>query len=322
MSNQAKFEIMKRFFICFLIFIASNNLYAQQDPQISQNMFNLLMVNPAVAGVEDQIKVSLINRKQWVGLENSPSTLVFNIDTPIAFLGKRHGVGFTIVSDKLGIENNNSLRFSYSYQMNLKKSKFNLGVYLGIQNNALKGEWSIPKGDSRFTDPTNDPSLGSNSIDGGTMVFDSGFGAYLENEKYYIGLSATHLNEAEIKYTDNTKLTLSRHYYLTGGYNFNLTNKIELKPSFYYKTDAIVSQLDINSNLIYNKKILAGVSYRLEDAFVFMAGFKFDNGLNCGLAYDISTSRMAKGSYELMLTYRFKTKFDKKKQHYKSVRFL
>jgi len=313
---------MKRIFICFLVFLASFDLYAQQDPQFSQNMFNLMMVNPAVAGVEDQIKASVINRKQWIGFENSPTTLVFNLDSPIELFGKRHGVGLSIISDKLGIEKNNSLRFSYSYQKWFGKNMLSAGLYVGIKNNALNGEWSIPSGDSRFTDPSNDPLLGSNSIDEGKMIFDSGVGVFLRNEKYYIGISATHLNEGEIQYTENTKLSLSRHYYLTGGYNIRITDKIEVKPSFYYKTDAIVSQLDINSNVLYNKKILAGVSYRLEDAFVFMAGFKFDNGINCGLAYDISTSRMAKGSYELLLTYRFKTKFDKKKQIYKSVRFL
>ncbi|WP_461630827.1 PorP/SprF family type IX secretion system membrane protein [Labilibaculum euxinus] len=307
--------------IIFFILLSCNTLSikAQQDPQFSQNMFNILSVNPAFAGADKDIFVSAINRQQWVGFENAPVTTVFNISTPVTFMGTDHGIGLTILSDKLGFEKNTGIRFSYAYQKKTGEGSLNIGFSFGFQNNSLKGEWFVPDGDG-FSTPDDD--LGSSSVDDSKMVFDLGLGIYYKTDNFYVGTSVSHLNKPNIGYNENIETYLARHYYAMAGYRYELNESWEVLPSFFYKTDAVVSQFDLNTNIRYNKKIWGGVSYRVDDAIVGMLGVLFNNGIQIGYAYDISTSKIARGSHEFLLAYRFSTKLEKRNQKYKSIRFL
>lgn len=292
---------------------------AQQDPQFSQNMFNILAINPAYAGSEDNIVVSAINRQQWVGFDNAPVTTVVNLSTPVHIAGTKHGLGLSVVRDELGLEKNTGIRFSYAYIKKLNKGSLHFGISVGFQNNALKGEWFIPEGDE-FTSAAED--LGSATIDEGKMIFDPGLGIFYQSDNFYAGLSVSHVTEPTVSYNESVETYLARHYYATAGYTVKLDETWEVIPSVFYKTDAVVSQIDINSLIRYNKKIWGGVSYRVDDAIVGMMGVLFNNGIQIGYAYDVSTSKIAKGSHEFLLMYKFNTKLESRNQKYKSIRFL
>lgn len=300
-------------FVCFALI-----LRAQQDPQFSQNMFNILSVNPAYAGAEKDIVVSAINRQQWVGFDNAPVTTVVNLSTPVRFAGKTHGLGLSIIRDELGFEKNTGVKFSYSYQKELNNGSLHFGVSVGFQNNALKGEWFVPDG----VDYNPQDDLGGATIDEGEIILDPGLGIFYQTDNFYAGLSVLHVTEPSVAYNESVEIYLARHYYATAGYTLKLDESWEVMPSVFYKTDAVVSQIDVNSLLRYNKKIWGGVSYRVDDAIVGMVGVLFNNGIQFGYAYDISTSKIAKASHEFLLTYRFNTKLESRNQKYKSIRFL
>ncbi|MFA8435956.1 MAG: type IX secretion system membrane protein PorP/SprF [Marinifilaceae bacterium] len=307
---------MKKLFFFIAFLLPFSGVKAQQDPQFSQNMFNRIAINPAAAGMEKGICASAINRQQWVGFDNAPVTTVFNVDAPVKFGNREHGLGLTIISDKLGFEKNNNLHFSYSFHKKLGKGSLNFGLQLGIQNNALKGQWIPPEENS------DDPLLSGGQIDESQLVFDSGLGIFYQQNNFYLGASVTHLNQSTVKYGTSMEIYLARHYYVMGGYTLQISEPWEIVPSLFYKTDGKISQIDINSNIVYNKKFWGGVSYRIEDAIVTMLGIQLKNGLRFGYAYDISTSKIAKGSHEFLLAYCFTPRLEKKKQRYKSVRFL
>ncbi|MBI9057828.1 type IX secretion system membrane protein PorP/SprF [Labilibaculum sp. DW002] len=310
---------MKKFIFFILLACSSLLAKAQQDPQFSQNMFNILSVNPAFAGSEEDILVSAINRQQWVGFDNAPVSTVVNVSTPISFMGADHGIGLTILSDKLGFEKNTAMRFSYAYQKKISTGSLNIGVSVGFQNNSLKGEWFVPTGDG-FVSAEDD--LGAGNIDDSKLVFDLGLGFYYHTNNFYVGTSVSHLNKPNIGYNETVETYLARHYYGMAGYRYELNESWEILPSIFYKTDAVVSQFDLNTNIRYNKRIWGGVSYRVDDAIVGMLGVLFNNGIQIGYAYDISTSKIAKGSHEFLLAYRFNTKLERRNQKYKSIRFL
>ena len=309
---------MKKLFFAIIFTCFALILRAQQDPQFSQNMFNILSVNPAYAGAEKDIVVSAINRQQWVGFENAPVTTVVNLSTPVRFAGKTHGLGLSIIRDELGFEKNTAVKFSYSYQKELNNGSLHFGVSVGVQNNALQGEWIVPDG----VDNNPQDELGGASVDEGKMVLDPGLGIFYQTDNFYAGLSVLHVTEPSVAYNESLEIYLARHYYATAGYTLKLDESWEVMPSVFYKTDAVVSQIDINSLLRYNKKIWGGVSYRVDDAIVGMVGVLFNNGIQIGYAYDISTSKIAKASHEFLLTYRFNTKLESRNQKYKSIRFL
>jgi hypothetical protein len=77
--------------------------------------------------------------------------------------------------------------------------------------------------------------------------------------------------------------------------------------------------------LLYNKRFWGGVSYRLGDAVVIMAGTELPIGLRVGISYDFTTSPIgaySNGTVEFILGYNLEVATDKFSQRYKSVRFL
>ncbi len=308
-------------FIIFILFTVGVN--AQQDPQFSHNMFNLTELNPANSGLNGSICTKLISRQQWVGLEGSPNTTLFTADAKIDFLGISHGVGISIIDDRLGLEKNFNAAVNYAYHQILPKGILSIGTSVGIQNKAFDGEWLEPQYEGNLTgsDPAIPTSGDQNSI------FDVDLGLMYHAANYYLGLSVTHLTQQSFKFSNIDLAYQKRHYYLLGGYNVNLASSfIDIQPSFLIKTDGNSSQFSFNVNALYNKKIWLGVTYRAEDAMIVLAGIELINGLKIGYAYDLVTSKLktpSSGSHEIMLGYCFEIGLDKKSpQRYKSVRFL
>ena len=284
-------------------------------------MFNHLAVNPGSAGNQNQICASLIARQQWMGIEGAPQTTLAAISTPITPFGIESGIGLTLLSDQLGFYNNFNMKFDYAYRLDLGSGKLGVGLGLGFENRSLQSiAWEA------FDPVPQDHTIVQQ--DDSKLVFDMDFGAFYRNDKFYAGASITHLNGANVEFNTSGSTYLSRHIYLTGGYNFELKDpRFEIEPSIFFKTDGSSMQIDINTNLIYNKKIWGGVTYRTTDAIVALFGIKFGNNLKLGLAYDITTSKLGynyggQGSVEIFVGYCFNILKDKTPQKYKSVRIL
>ncbi|MBK6444037.1 MAG: type IX secretion system membrane protein PorP/SprF [Bacteroidetes bacterium] len=302
--------------VAFFIACLGNSLVslAQQDPQFSQNMFTKLSVNPGVAGANDAICATLLYRNQWTGFGGEPKTMLFTADMPIDLL---HGaVGLSVyAADNLGAEKNLNLRVAYAYRAELGAGRLGIGVDLGYHQKSIDG--------SKFVyNDVGDQSIPLNSVSGGT--FDLGFGAYYNTDQLYVGISAQHLTQGDIKYS-NITTSLARHYYLMAGYNVDLTSSLTLKPMVMLKSDAVSTQADFNANLWINNRFWVGGSYRLQDAIVLMAGLEIVPNLKLGYSYDLTTSDIktySSGSHEVMLGYCFKPNKVVKRQFHRNVRFL
>lgn len=309
-------------FIVFLLVVSSLGI-SQQDAQFSQNMFNHLLVNPGYAGSGNAINASAIIREQWIGWEGNPKTTVFSVHSPFKPFGINSGIGINILDDKIGFESNMGINLSYAYKRVIGPGNLGIGLNIGLVNKSIEGEWSIPESDLH-TPASSDPAIPSGKES--DMGFDLGFGAFYSFDKFYAGISVAHLLEPTIDYGLTAKSKLSRHYYFTGGYSFQLKNPLfEIMPSIFIKSAGGSVQYDINGLLQYNKKFWGGVSFRLQDALVVMGGMKLGNGLKFGIAYDFTLSEIraySNGSVEVMVGYSMNVSLDKKTQKYKSVRYL
>ncbi len=287
------------------------------------NMYNHMAVNPGYAGSQGMLSAGVLNRQQWMGFEGNPKTTFFSVHTPVKPFGIASGVGLTFMDDRLGFEENMGINLNYAYRMDLGVGNLGIGISLGLLSKTLKGEWSIPDSEFHFS-AGQDPAIPGAEESG--MGFDMGFGAFFNTENFYVGLASTHLFEPTIDYGLSAKTDLARHYYLSSGYNIQLPNPIfEIQPSILAKSDGASFQLDVNASVIYNKKFWGGVSYRLGDAVVFMAGMEMTNGMRVGIAYDFTTSAIAQysnGTVEFMLSYSLEVGSEKASQKYRSVRFL
>ncbi len=321
---------MKKVLLGVIALLSIVSAQAQQDPQFTMNMFNKLAVNPAFAGARSSICASILAREQWIGFEGNPSTNVFNVDGGFKVRQKyQMGAGLSIIQDEIGPINSLNVKLSLAYHHRINQGVLAIGLSPGIFNQSISADWRTSEGNF---DGTEDPSI-PNSEAGATQ-FDLGFGLYYYTKELYVGLSSTHLNQPEISDSpdDNSSYVFNqvRHYYITAGYNYTLnvgSGELELQPSVFVKSDAVSTQIDINTNVLYNNLVWAGVTYRLEDAVAFLAGVhvpKID-GLKVGAAYDYNLSDLGDyndGSLEFLLSYCYTIKRKVKLERYKSVRFL
>jgi len=295
---------------------------SQQDPLSSYYMFNTLTYNPGVAGTSGLICATAITRQQWIGFEGAPSTTVFNISAPVTLFKIKSGVGLLVESDNIGFDKDINLSVAYSYLIDLGQGKLGIGLNAGMLNKTLDPTWEIPTGDAH-TPASGDPLIPENKES--FVAFDAGLGVFYKADKYYAALSITHLNQPKIKYTKGTPY-ISRHYYLTAGYTFQLPSpSFELLPSIYAFSDGKVAQISATSLLRYNKKVWGGVSYRIGDALIGIVGVELFNGIRIGYAYDFPLSDIRKntsGSHEFMVNYCFDLSLGKSPMKYKSIRFL
>lgn len=314
---------MKKFFcFLFLYIIANLAAIAQQDPQFTFNRSTLLTVNPGYAGNDGMVNGIILNRYQWVGIKGAPQTLLFSAEGATQLFGATSGVGINIVSDKLGFQKNISVGLVYAFRKKTGLGNLGIGTSLGFYNMSVNGEWYFPEDNEGYQG-----TVGADlpQAESSQLAFDLGFGAFLSSGKYFIGASATHVNQASIVLGEQTRTFLARHYYLSGGYNISLTDPLfELQPSVYLKTDMVAYQVDCTLDLVYKKRFSAALNYRINDAIGILLGFELNNGLKIGYAYDIMTSALAaygSGSHEFYVAYSLDLGKNRVKK-YKSIRYL
>lgn len=285
--------------------------YAQQDIQLTQWQFDRLSFNPAVAGVDRMHSATLFHRDQWDGFDRDPKTYLFNYH---GMFGEKQNIGggLTFYSEVLGQQTNTSVQLKPSYHLNLDGSNFlSGGLSVGIYSSKFGHDW-------RAIDMDDNVVRGLIGNNQSQTAFDVGLGFMLyQPNKYYIGISATHLNAAKLQklYTE-----LSRHVYVMGGYELPLGNSdFVLRPNALVKTDLANVQFDINADVLWNQMLWGGLAFRPGDAIAPYVGFQkafaskqisatrtAESSLRIGYAYDITTSEIknySAGSHEIFLTY-------------------
>jgi type IX secretion system PorP/SprF family membrane protein len=151
-------------------------------------------------------------------------------------------------------------------------------------------------------------------------------GAFYSTSKFYAGMSYLHLNSPTVYWGDKWKFRQNSSLFITGGYNWILPDsKYVFKPSTLLKSDFSSLQLDLTARMEYDNKYWGGISYRIQDAVVFLAGINIAGGMSIGYSYDLPTSQIitvSSGSHEIIVMYSFEYIFGKRNNRYKSIRIL
>ena len=201
--------------------LALNGLKAQQDPQYTQWMYDKLSFNhtPGLRVMNALVPAatpSLLYRDQWDGPNRDPKTALLNYNGNFgnAFGSGNLGAGVTFYSDNLGQERNSLIRINAAYHIPLSGGNIlSAGIGLGQFSKTLGNDWIA------IDDPANDPLIPNEEST--ASAFDANLGVYFTRPgEYYVGLSATHLSHAEL---ENLSITVNRHYYFMGGYNYDVT---------------------------------------------------------------------------------------------------
>jgi type IX secretion system PorP/SprF family membrane protein len=307
-----KSSLIKRLILIVFTTLLSAEAIAQQDPQYTQYMYNTMSVNPAYAGQRDVLSITGLYRTQWVGLDGAPETLTLGIHSPLR--NEQVGLGLNIVSDRLGPVNETSVDANVSYSLLLdfmNDLQLSFGLKAGLH--MLSSDWNRGRfnpTDSFFNENINliSPTIGS--------------GVYLHTKKWYLGLSVPNMINTE-HYDDFTEsiATERLHYFLIGGYVFDLDKNTKLKPSFLVKGVSGAPLIaDLSLNAMFNDKFTLGLAYRWDDSISGLAGFQINEELFVGYAYDATTTGLNNynsGTHEIMLRFEFR-----KRQKFLSPRFF
>ena len=316
---------MKKVVLSILLLLTSiGSVFSQFDAQMSQYMFHNSSFNPAAVGEDELIQVIGQHRIQWVGIPNAAQTTFFSIDSPFKIGKNLNGVGVSFFIDKVGQFKTQSAHLQYAYKKKLGPGVASIGADIGFVSIGFSGDSvrTIPIGD--YHQISEDPQIPKTSVTG--MSFDMNVGAFYSTPTYYGGLSYSHLNHPTVTWGDSLKFKEYGSLYLTGGYKFVLADpKFIVRPSTLFKTDFSSYQLDLSARLEYDRKYWGGLTYRVQDAIVFLAGINISGGLSVGYSYDLPTSHIiavSSGSHEILLMYSFEYIFGKRNSRYKSIRIL
>ena len=122
-------NMKKALYIIFGLLLGSS-AYGQQEIQVSQYMFNGLLLNPAYAGSHQYFSASLLHRSQWVNFDKAPTTQVFGIDGPIA--KEKLGVGLHVTNDRHGVINQLEIGGDLAWRTPLGPGNLALGVRANV----------------------------------------------------------------------------------------------------------------------------------------------------------------------------------------------
>lgn len=291
---------MKKYLTLIILIACSTTVWAQQDVQFTQFTRNKLFYNPGVAGASDGICLNAAHRSQWVGVEYAPSTQKFTANIPML----SGGLSVNVTQDQIGNFNDVIAGVGYAHQMNIGSGTLGIGLRVNFRNKSmLTNGWVPPQ-------TMNDASL--IALQSNSMATDLNFGLYYKASDFYAGFSSSRLLETKDILENNAGAPASingrRHYFLMGGYDYDLENGFVLQPALLLKTDLTATQLDINLAAEYNNEIWGGVSYRVNDAIAIMAGYNITPELQVAYSYDITTSTLnvsSNGSHEVSLRYCF-----------------
>jgi len=278
-----------------LLGLSFQTLFAQQDPQFTQYMFNTLGVNAAYAGSRGHLSATGLLRSQWVGLDGAPRTQTFSIESPVS---ERVGLGLSIVNDELGPSQETYLDLNFSYSIPTSdRRKLSFGIKGGgrfLDIDFTQGNAQSP--DALFQNNVSDflPTLG--------------LGLYWHSDRNYIGVSVPNV------FTDQTYDDIQQtvaaerlHLFIIGGLVTDLSSYTKFKPAFLVKS--VVGApiiVDLSANFLFYEKLRLGLSYRWDDSVSGLAGFQITPQVLLGYSYDYTTTELQRfntGSHEITLRF-------------------
>jgi len=314
---------MRKFKIVLIIAVLGGTWLpsrAQQLPLYTQYFMNRFLVNPALAGSDGYTSVNLTAREQWIGVPNSPSTQALSFQTRLlkrSYISKstsvrkrmRHpsrggrvGLGGYLFNDRNGIIRRNGFQMTYAYHIPMRTSQLSFGLSL----NAF--QFKIDPDDIFVLDNSD---LYLQNYDMVVFIPDANFGVYYMTRDYYVGFSAMQLFNSTIKLgkNGNNGYQLMRHYYIIGGYRFDLSYDLSLRPTIIMKTfdNFRTFQTTITATLYYKNNYWAGLSYRTNDAISILGGIKYQN-YYFGYSFDYTMNKLQRfsfGSHEFMFAAKF-----------------
>jgi type IX secretion system PorP/SprF family membrane protein len=294
---------MRRILITYTIYICTIlSVEAQLAPLYNQYHMNGLAINPAFAGSDEALSITLLHRNQWVGFEGAPMTSTLAVHSPLN--RESIAVGFLLMHDQIGISKNTLFTGSYAYRIISHRGIFSLGLGAGLrlQNEAIQELRKIDFDDEYF------PSTARTYL-----LPDFNIGIYYKTDNYYAGFSMVSILGSRFNSgTGKYKIALNlkeTNYMIQGGFFATLRDGIRFNPETLIKYNLINAfQVDLNLNVILKERFWIGTGYRSRNGMIWLVQFMANPQIRIAYSYGMDFSalgRYNKGSHEIMVKYVF-----------------
>jgi len=268
----------------------------QQAFSYNQYADNLITLNPTYSLLDNSGSVSLLGRKQFVGITGAPTTLLFNGSLPFESINASAGI--FVVNDQFAIEHLTEINafFAKAIQLNANH-KLAVSLNAGVKNY---------RADYSSLDST-DPTFGADVRETQPNI---GFGVMLFTDRYYVGISVPQLTFQNLGTASVQNASyLQNHYYIAGAYLFK-SEDLGIKPATLI---SYTKDLPVNFNFsttIYLKDLLGiGANYNTNGQFAGIISVNTKK-FKIGYSYEFGTSSdnlqgFNNATNEVSLSYRF-----------------
>lgn len=273
-------NLCRKYVLVLLLIRAVIPLSAQHNIIYRNHQIHQVMVNPATAGSSFVPVAALSLQKQWLGINQSPSTLLastslrvgnFDFYDPKMMINSSRikskdqiGLGFGIYSDQNGPVDSRGLNLAYAYHINFLGSSLAFGLSGNMEQTVINGSsW----------DPINagDPLL--ESTRDSYYNFNANAGVFFRKAQYFAGFAVNHLIPLEnnLEPGENVK----QDYILHGGYILNHMKSVQFEPSLHLRyLDYETLEYDISARLYLQHIHWISLTYRSYKALELLAGIK------------------------------------------------
>ena len=275
---------------------------AQLFPQYSQYMFTPMTFNPGATGAEEALSGYISNRSMWNGIDGAPRLQHGAIQTPLR--NDRIAAGILFSKDQIGVSSMTGFGVSGAYRLKLGKGKLSFGLQTRIYSysNAWSDVVTTQGNDAVFT-------AGNQT----SWLMNVGSGLHYFTNRYFIGVSVPQMLSPEYagggKYTsvgDVSKFT----YHINGGYTWDLPHHLQLAASSLVRYNSFSpTQVDLSALFKWKQYLDAGLTYRVNDAWVILARAYVTPQISIAYSYDRFTNSLGKydrGTHEFSLLYAFR----------------
>jgi len=277
---------MKKILLIATIIFTGIALRAQQAP-ISENYFmDKYSLAPSYAGNYNPKYLVAGFRSDWTGISGGPKTFKLSYNDLFPFM-KNAGYGGKIIYDKAGIFSQLYIMGSYSYNLKLSSDHH---ILFGLSAGVYKNRINLL---DFYNDPkyTIDPSLISQNINS-KLKFMSDVSAVWTWQRIEAGIMFSNISFGDASYKE-VKLVYNpvSNFQIHALYQYNINEAWEIIPLVLYRGGKYIKgQVEIASQVVWQKKLFGSLVYRDPDIIGFGLGANINKVLKIGYNFNYATN--------------------------------
>ncbi len=268
---------MRHRWLISIFFFFSWPAIGQNLPAFRQFYFNPYLYNPAYAGMNDYLEVSVVYRQQWMGFNDSPSASGFALQYPTQ---NRASLAMNFITQQAVALRTTSAQATFAYRLPITAKQF---LFFGISGVAGYNDLNLDGADY-----SNDPTILSAAS---TKFYgDANAGLVYQLGNLRVGFALPKLfgqpyfspkDLVNVRYSQLRNQLYSMNYkFYSGNFSF--------EPYALYRMNRDLQNWWEGGMIMYfNEEIWTGASFNSTQGLGFFLGMDFKEKFRVGYSYEL-----------------------------------